>query len=258
MAECIVLKGGGADLDAVTAGAGDVLAGKVIVGSDGEPLTGTLALSGNATASQVLAGSTFYNTDPKSKLTGTIASLGGQTINPSASQQTVSSSGKYMTGNVVVNAVSNLAAANIKKGVVVGGVTGTFEGYVPTATDLYLRGNNIAGFTATQSDYIKFDSGQISVSGTSNVRKMATSSSQNLSGFSNLNIEMNVTSLGSSPYLYALFILSTNNYVSIGQITPVSTGSRVYSFDLTANQKNYPIEIQFYNTNGAVYHIWKS
>ena len=37
--------GGGADLDLVTAQAGDVLAGKVIVGPDGEPLTGTLALT---------------------------------------------------------------------------------------------------------------------------------------------------------------------------------------------------------------------
>jgi len=35
---------GGADVDVVTAGAGDVLKGKVIVGPDGEPLTGTLAL----------------------------------------------------------------------------------------------------------------------------------------------------------------------------------------------------------------------
>lgn len=32
-----------------------------------------------------------------------IATLGGQTITPSASQQTVACSGKYMTGNVVVN-----------------------------------------------------------------------------------------------------------------------------------------------------------
>ncbi|MCI8958975.1 MAG: hypothetical protein HFG62_07640, partial [Lachnospiraceae bacterium] len=40
--------GGGADLDLVTAQAGDVLAGKVIVGPDGEPLTGTLALTGTA------------------------------------------------------------------------------------------------------------------------------------------------------------------------------------------------------------------
>lgn len=36
-------------------------------------------------------------------VTQSIATLGGQTITPSASQQTVSCSGKYMTGNVVVN-----------------------------------------------------------------------------------------------------------------------------------------------------------
>ena len=34
--------GGGADLDVVTAGASNVEAGKVIVGPDGEPLTGML------------------------------------------------------------------------------------------------------------------------------------------------------------------------------------------------------------------------
>lgn len=34
-----------------------------------------------------------------------IATLGGQTITPSASQQTVACSGKYMTGNVVVNPI---------------------------------------------------------------------------------------------------------------------------------------------------------
>ncbi|HJC48014.1 MAG TPA: hypothetical protein IAA04_08175, partial [Candidatus Lachnoclostridium pullistercoris] len=34
--------GGGADLDAVTAGANDVVAPKVIVGPDGEPISGNL------------------------------------------------------------------------------------------------------------------------------------------------------------------------------------------------------------------------
>ena len=33
---------GGADLDVITAGAGDVLSGKVIVDKEGEPLTGML------------------------------------------------------------------------------------------------------------------------------------------------------------------------------------------------------------------------
>lgn len=95
--------GGGADLDVITAAANDVLAGKVIVGPDGEPLTGTLALTGTAADSQVLSGKTYYNTDAKTKRTGTMLTMGGQTITPGAAQQTVSCAGKYMTGNIVVN-----------------------------------------------------------------------------------------------------------------------------------------------------------
>ena len=161
--------GGGVDLDAITATFEDVLKGKVIVGPDGEPLTGVLELTGNAADSQVLVGKTYYNTDAKtkrtgtmpnqgaktaslncgssytipagyhngsgkvttnslasqtdataragdilsgktgwvkgSKVTGTLATMAGQTITPSASQQTVNCSGKKMTGNVVVNAI---------------------------------------------------------------------------------------------------------------------------------------------------------
>lgn len=64
--------GGGIDLDVITAAAGDVLKGKVIVDKDGNPLTGTLKLTGNAGPGDVLAGKGFYNTDPKSKRTGTM------------------------------------------------------------------------------------------------------------------------------------------------------------------------------------------
>lgn len=98
--------GGGADLDVITAAANDVLAGKIIVGPDGEPLTGTLALSGTAADSQVLSGQTYYNTDAKTKRTGTMLTMAGQTITPGAAQQTVSCAGRYMTGNIVVSAVN--------------------------------------------------------------------------------------------------------------------------------------------------------
>ena len=64
--------GGGADLDVITAEADDILSGKVIVDKDGNPLTGTLILSGDAGASDVLSGKTFYTTNPKSKQTGTM------------------------------------------------------------------------------------------------------------------------------------------------------------------------------------------
>ena len=68
--------GGGIDLDVVTAAAGDILSGKVIVGADGEPLTGTLALTGNAGTEDVLSGKTFYNADAKTKHSGTMANRG--------------------------------------------------------------------------------------------------------------------------------------------------------------------------------------
>lgn len=71
--------GGGADLDVVTAAAGDILNGKVIVGADGEPLVGSLVLTGNAADSQVLSGKTYYSTDAKTKRTGTMTNQGAKT-----------------------------------------------------------------------------------------------------------------------------------------------------------------------------------
>ena len=165
--------GGGADLDVVTADAGDVLAGKVIVGPDGEPLTGTLALSGNASDGQVLSGQTYYNTDAKTKRTGTmpnrgavnqslaingsytipagyhngsgkvtqsIPTQGGSTTTPGTANKTIVAANRYVNGNIVVAGDPNLTGANIKKGKTIFGVTGTFEGYVTSPLYLFNRG----------------------------------------------------------------------------------------------------------------------
>ena len=59
---------------------------------------------GTATKDKVLSGATFTS-EAGIKLAGTIAGLAGSTITPSSSQQTVSCSGKYMTGNIVINAI---------------------------------------------------------------------------------------------------------------------------------------------------------
>lgn len=138
--------GGGADLDMVTVtDSSDVIAGKVIVDKEGNTLTGTLALSGNATDGQVLSGQTYYNSDPKNKRTGTmpnrgavnqalgingtyaipegyhngsgkvtqnIATMAGQTITPGATQQTIFCNGKYMTGNITINGVRTYASVS--------------------------------------------------------------------------------------------------------------------------------------------------
>ena len=183
MARAIWLPGGrGADLDVVTAAAGDVVKGKVIVDAEGNPLTGTLELTGNAAAGDIIQGKTAYttnpkskvtgtlvltgsiaaadirkgktgySTDPKTKITGTMAELAAQTIKPGTTAKTLSCTNKYMTGNITVPAIS-IPASYIKKGQKItfpdgSSITGEFEGWVPVATDLYYMGENPAGFVA--------------------------------------------------------------------------------------------------------------
>lgn len=124
--------GGGTDLDVITAETGDVLAGKVIVDKDGNPLTGTMP--NNGAVSQALGINGTYTIpagyhNGSGKVTQSTPTLGAQTITPSTSQQTVASSGKYMTGNVVVNGDTDLMASNIRSGVNIFNVVGTLVDY---------------------------------------------------------------------------------------------------------------------------------
>ena len=121
--------GGGPDLDVITATEDDVLSGKVIVDKDGNPLIGTLSLTGNAGAGDVLSGKTFYTTNPKSKQTGTMGTMGGGTYTPSSSWQTISCSGKMMTGDISIRGDGNLAANNIRSGVSIFGISGNVHQY---------------------------------------------------------------------------------------------------------------------------------
>lgn len=68
--------GGGAsgiDPTVLTATAGDVVSGAVAGVKDNyNPVVGTLTLTGNAQANHVLSGETYYTTNPKLKITGTM------------------------------------------------------------------------------------------------------------------------------------------------------------------------------------------
>lgn len=249
--------GGGADLDAVTAGKSDVLAEKVIVDKDGEPLTGTMPDRGAINTSLEI-NSTY--TIPEGyhnglgKVTQSIATMGGQTVNPMASQQIVSTNGKYLTGNVTVNGVSNLTAANIKKGVNVGGTVGTFEGYVPTATDLYLRGNNIAGWVRDGTNYgnVSFDAGQMTIAYNTQIKAKF-----NTTGFSRLNIEgygvqpVNATK-GIAFYDEYKNVVGNNNLLS------QAAGNYTTYFSLEALNKDAYWSLYFGYMYPAVYRIWLS
>lgn len=106
-----------------TALAGDVLAGTTFSNNDDTGIVGTLALTGTAGAGDVLSGKTFYNTNAKTKVTGTIASKGAQTYTPSTVNQTIAS-GQFLSGVQTILGDPDLAAANIKAGINIFGVTG--------------------------------------------------------------------------------------------------------------------------------------
>lgn len=290
--------GGSGDLDLVTATAGDVLKGKVIVGPDGEPITGTLAMTGNAGDSQVLSGKTYYNTDAKARRTGSMANQGAKTAslncggsytipagyhngsgkvtaNSLASQtdanaaagdilsgktawvkgskvtgsmaaqaggtyksttvnQTISCSGKKMTGNVVIQGDSKLVPGNIKKGVTILGITGTWEGYVAAATDLYYMGQNPAGFSRlnlNSSSEVKFESNQITLKGVYNYY-LATQKAYNLTGYSKIIIEGSLKGSGQVCTIYGGdSVLNGTNNNEISRTTITGTVSSItFSF----------------------------
>lgn len=167
--------GGGADLDVITAGAEDVLASKVIVDKDGEPLVGTMKnqgdwgfqeltagsavaipegkhggggkvtakslasqTPGDSAAGHILAGRTAWVNG--SKITGTIPSQAGGTLTPSTSTVTANCSGKYMTSNYTIPAFALPPANALRKGysyTLYGKtVTGTLEQWLSSPADV--------------------------------------------------------------------------------------------------------------------------
>lgn len=77
------------------------------------------------TSDKLLSGITSHDKSGN-VVTGTIPSKGATTYTPKASNQTIAS-GQYLSGTQTIKGDSNLVAGNIKKGVSIFGVTGTYE-----------------------------------------------------------------------------------------------------------------------------------
>ena len=104
--------------------ASDLLSGKTATVDAGE-ITGTLALTGDAAAENVLSGKKFYMDDPKTQLTGTmINKINSATVlTPSTTDQAIPQGyygGIVTDGKVLGDA--DLVAGNIKSGVNIFGV----------------------------------------------------------------------------------------------------------------------------------------
>ena len=162
---------------------------------------GTRSITANSLASQTPGTASAANIYPGqtawvngNKITGTMATQGGGTYTAGTADKTVVAANRFVTGNVVVKGDANLTAGNIKKGVKIMGITGTWEGWVPSPTDLYLRGNNIAAWTSPNSS-ATFESGGIMVTKRSAL-SVNTTKSYNLTPYNKINVLFKVISWG--------------------------------------------------------------
>lgn len=148
--------GSAVDLDVVTAEAGDIVAGKVIVDKNGNPLTGTLTLTGNVGTGDVRRGKTFYSTNPKSKQTGTMAEKGAATYTPGTANQVISAN-QYLTGAQTILGDADLVAANIVSGKNIFGVAGNAHKYGRWLNDVATSGTGNFYYTGNNgSDYLPY------------------------------------------------------------------------------------------------------
>lgn len=176
--------GGAVDTTDLTAGPGDVLAPDLFIGSgNDESQQGTIPLRGSPSYSLPINESQTLQPGHYSGgvISQHIPTMGAQSIGPGAQMITIPTAGKYMTGNITIRTTKNLIPSVIKKGVTVGGVTGTFEGYVITdPKTLYKYGtfNGIQSVTALKynlNDYdgiVEFEKDNIKVTSVNNYRSV--------------------------------------------------------------------------------------
>lgn len=108
--------------------AGNIKKGTAIFGVTGTleaGSTGTDTSDATATTGDILNGKTAYVKGEK--VTGTITIKGAQVYTPRATDQTILA-GYYLKGNQTIEGDANLIADNIKKGVSIFGVAGTYVG----------------------------------------------------------------------------------------------------------------------------------
>lgn len=194
---------------------------------------------------------------------GQIQSLAGADITPQTYAQTIAAAGKYGAANHTIRGVPLPPANVIKKGYRywIGGsyIDGTFEGYVPVATDLYLRGNNINGWTPSSTSTIKFETGQITIVD-AQMEFIYGGKTVNLAGFSRLCIEgwfrHNYGNYGKNIVLYASDAkLSTGDNIGSVSISPQQTITNpVINFSLAATKY---LTLRFDSrVSGVIYRIW--
>lgn len=143
------------------------------------------------------------------------------------------------------------------------GLTGTFEGYVPMATDLYLRGNNLYNWATTSTssaDGVHFETGQITIDD-GNTKNLYSGRSANLAGFSRICLEGWIRN--SNTFAQTLNLRITNSSGIGGDVlssiridASQTAANPVFNFNLGATKY---LNFEFLRRlSGVIYRIWLS
>lgn len=120
----VLRKSDGIDTSDATAVAGDILNGKTAYGADGK-LTGTIPTVTPSISSNVVTVPAGYVREKHLLTIGT--GVDAQTITPGTTAQVIPKK-SYLKGDVTIAGDANLTASNIKSGVTIFNVAGTYEG----------------------------------------------------------------------------------------------------------------------------------
>lgn len=225
-------------------------AAKIISGNTILGLAGTATSDATIRAeSQLLKGVIAYGKNGV-KYTGTIASLAAKTYTPGTSNQTIAA-GQYLSGAQTIKGDANLKAANIKNGVSIFGITGTYEGYTrPNSTYLYYRGHNAASFalgsylgrTGTGTALHRKASVLFIGAGSNyDVTCWATASAIDLTNYSSLKVVYSKANTSiTTRYLYLFYGTSrTSASGNKKKLASLSTSESSYSFDISDLSGSY-------------------
>lgn len=189
---------------------------------------------------------------------GQIQSLAGADITPQTYAQTIAAAGKYGAANHTIRGVPLPPANVIKKGyrywIGSNYVDGTFEGYVPMPTDLYVRGNNIVGFSKYEGyDLPNFDSGQLTF--VTNYGGMQAPF--DFTRYTRVNFEIHKTAKQANSYIS---IRDLSNKVVYAKVVLDNTLNVTQTVSIALNTMaiNSFFGFEFASWRGAVYRIWAS
>lgn len=304
--------GGGVFSDDITAAKADVVAGKKAVTSDSndEVVEGTLAdksgTAQSATASLDATNSRLQMTIPATgkystaskiyaaysairSLIGLTADkiwynetilglksgrsgIAAKTYTPGTANQVIAA-GTCNVGAQTIKGDANLVAANIKKGVKIFGVTGTWEGYVAGTTEFYDNGAN-NGLQA--HSYVSFESGAIYVTNAWGSFALSLIDAFNFTPYTKFNIQFKATSAKQTYITFYLYepgsdgtISSAEGYIGDIAINKNIGTVQTASLDITDLNKTVRIGIRTQSVSGInsgtvgewsgqIYKIWVS